>query len=640
MNFAAPTTASAEVLPRGSSTPRTRLPGILGLGVAVVNAIVYWPAAFGGWNFYDDEGAMLIAFRSFAERGGLYSKTYSNYGPFPFALWWTILRPFGFAYDNLFVGRLLALILLVFASWLTYDALRVRTSIAWSVIGAFAVSATLILNFSEPFHPGALIGALLAVGFWAQTRIQNPKARLAVEGGVCAALSFTKVNVGVFFAVAWLTTGLLRDPKWATGYRRVMVVLVASTFPFFIIVSSAHDVPTVLLATSVASAVALACLAAHSCSGAERTTRFLHTLPMFALGGAIVAGFSLGVTMARGSTIRDILDGVLFRAVRQRGVFSAAPRFDSPRLALFLTVLPTVGFCVSRLRGSGRAQAGDRTDRFLLSGAQALGGLGLVAAPSFRIALLPVLALLFIDLPGARHNSTPRSQEHQTPLLFGVLFAILQVLHAYPVAQSQLAWATMLLAMCGVLLGAKGIDNLSALIRSDEGGSGNRSRKLHAGLTLAPLLLVVGRPIAYGPARWAAYRALAPLDSRHATFVRLEKDRAQVLRRISSALASNCSAVYSLPGMYTFNAMANLPIATGYNATIWTSLFTDADQKRAIQQLSEHERLCIVRNDFVLKFWTKQALPNGPLLDYVNTFDQELTSIGGYSISVRPTSGD
>ena len=57
-------------------------------------------------------------------------------------------------------------------------------------------------------------------------------------GKVCAALSFTKVNVGLFFAVAWLTTGLLRDPKWATGYRRVMVVLVASTFPFFIIVSS------------------------------------------------------------------------------------------------------------------------------------------------------------------------------------------------------------------------------------------------------------------------------------------------------------------------------------------------------------------------------------------------------------------
>lgn len=169
MNFAEPTIATADTLQTTSRPSPTSLVGLskrawistaVGVLVAAINAVMYWPAAFAGWNFYDDEGAMLVTFRSFAERGGLYSRTYSNYGPFPFAFWWSVLRPFGFAYDNLFVGRLLALVLLVASSWLTFHALRAQSTLAWSVIGAFAVGSTLTLNFSEPFHPGALIGLL------------------------------------------------------------------------------------------------------------------------------------------------------------------------------------------------------------------------------------------------------------------------------------------------------------------------------------------------------------------------------------------------------------------------------------------------------------------------------------------------
>ncbi len=639
MNFAASTIAKADTLqpsPRPSPSWRVGpskkawMSAAIGVLVAAINAVMNWPAAFAGWNFYDDEGAMLVMFRSFAERGGLYSRTYSNYGPFPFAFWWSVLRPFGFAYDNLFVGRLLALVLLVASSWITFHALRAQSTLAWSVIGAFAVGSTLTLNFSEPFHPGALIGLLLAVGFWAQTRLQTPKARLAVEGFVCAALSLTKINLGAFFLVAWLATGLLQDRQCSAGARRIIVIVLASMFPLLTIVPSTNDVATMLLAVSVSVAVALVCFGATCGIGGTAARRsFVRTLPMFLIGAAPVVIFAFGVTLARGSTLRDVLDGVLFRAIRQRGVFFAPPLFDSPRLAVFLAAIGLSGFSVWSIRRNRMT----RTDRLLVSLVSVLGGLGLVAAPTYRIALLPLLALLVVRPQEDRETAfTPTTSSHS--LLFAVLFAILQVLHAYPVAQSQVAWATMLLPLCGVLLLGAGMAGVRSVEFSETRKWASATR-LAVGVAAVSFVTLVARPMMDISPRWATYRSLTPMSSRHAAFVRIEDDQARILQGVSAALEANCSAYYSLPGMYTFNALTDLPIATGYNATVWTSLFTERDQAQVLKELRTQERLCIVRNDFVLRFWTQDPLPKSRLLDYISTFDQQVTSIGGYSISAR-----
>lgn len=638
MNFAVPTTARVEA-PR----PSHRRTGshLVGLFVAVANVILYWPAAFGGWNFYDDEGAMLITLRSFAERGGLYTDTYANYGPFPFALWWCVLRPFGFAYDNLFVGRLLALALLVVASWLTYDGLRVRAGVVWSAIVAFAVAATLTLNFSEPFHPGALIGAMLALAFWAQTRITNPKIRLAIEGGVCAALFFTKINLGVFAMVAWLCASLLRDPKWSRGLRRKAVILASAVFPLAVVVPASNDLPTILLALSVATTVGLVGFAAAHLEHHAKTIQFIRTLPMFALGGAVASVFALGVPVARGSTVTGILEAMLGRAIQQRGVFSAAPRFDSPRLAAFLVIVAITGFFVARNRVPSTS-TNLRSDHRLLGIVKTVGGLAFIVAPSFRVAILPLLALCFVNPDPRSEQQTPASPA--SPMLFGVLFSVLQVLHAYPVARSQMAWATMLLPVYGAFLLVRGIEALAARpaltptnrVESSSQGHG----RWHTAITGVAFVLVVGRPVATIPSAWAGYRSLTPLGA-HAEFVRVEKEQARTLRRVSSTLEKNCSAFYSLPGMYSFNALSGLPIATGYNATVWPSLFTNMDQQRVIRELNSHKGLCIVRNDAVMSFWTKEPLPKSALLDYVDTFDKELAMIDGYSISVRsPTAAD
>ena len=45
---------------------------------------------FSAFMFYDDEGYVLLSLRNFAEHGGLYRDVYSQYGPFPFVLYYLL----------------------------------------------------------------------------------------------------------------------------------------------------------------------------------------------------------------------------------------------------------------------------------------------------------------------------------------------------------------------------------------------------------------------------------------------------------------------------------------------------------------------------------------------------------------------
>jgi hypothetical protein len=155
-------------------------------------------------------------------------------------------------------------------------------------------------------------------------------------------------------------------------------------------------------------------------------------------------------------------------------------------------------------------------------------------------------------------------------------------------------------------------------------------------VALAIAAAFVVRPLTQIPATWATYRSAAPLDAQHATFVRLPASQANVLSAVGDSLGKHCSAYFSLPGMGTFNALADLPIATGYNGTIWTALFDDQDQQRVVKELQQIDGLCILRSERTLRFWTSNPLPTGPLVRYIDEFTDQIDDIDGYVISVRP----
>jgi hypothetical protein len=606
-----------------SATPSTLTRRVTAAAIALVSVVINWPLAFNSWYSYDDEGIMLLTFRSFAERGGLYDKTYTNYGPFPPTLWWSLLKPFGFDFQNLAAGRLIALVLLTASTALTFLALRRHVSTVWATSGAFAVAKTLQANFREPFHPGALIGFLLCVAVWTHFTIERETRRAFILGLVGGALCLTKINVGVLFMVAWLLAELLQR-KWVARSTQRLITLGACALPL-VIVAGTTDVPTILLALSVAVTILLVALQADVSQFVSEPNPVVargYGLRWGAAGFSLISAFSSSVVLMRGGSVRGLIDGILLRAVKQRSIFSIAPKFGQPLLLLFLiTIAATFLHFFWSCSKSEVIESIDRRKRLAIAIAQIVCGVIFLILPEARVAILPALSLLLTN------KSNLRSW------LFPVLVAGLQVMHGYPVAGSQLAWGTLLLPTCGALLVAAGGRGLRETVEPCKQLLPLSQFALGAAVFAT---LVIG-PVAKAPQLWSGYRSATELDNERASFVRLPAFQARTLRQVRDALEQNCSAFYSLPGMGTFHTIADLPLVTGYNGTIWPLLFDLHDQEIVLGQLQRTDRLCILRSERTLSFWTLKPLPDSPLVRYVNEFTTEIANIDGYQVLRRET---
>src|SRR3954463_14286765 len=132
--------------------------------VAVFTAALLLAATlimFSRFMLYDDEGYVLISLRNFAEHGRLYRDVYTQYGPFPYVVYYT-LNLLGAPLTHT-VGRTVTLII-----WTT--TVLLTASIVWRLTRRYAlVVATIAAVFTylwvmanEPPHPGGLITLITA----------------------------------------------------------------------------------------------------------------------------------------------------------------------------------------------------------------------------------------------------------------------------------------------------------------------------------------------------------------------------------------------------------------------------------------------------------------------------------------------
>lgn len=608
----------------------TRLPGnrSIALLVSLVSALMYWPSAFGIWHRYDDEGAMLLVYRSFAERGGLYKTTYNNYGPFPFTFWWVLLRPFGFAYSSLFVGRAIALGLMALSAGLTVLIVS-RFAGRWcaAVVG-FVVADLLTVNFNEPFHPGALIGIMLLTVVYTQTSVLRERERQIINGFVCSALVLTKVNLGIFVLLAWLAATVFTNVDSSKRLIRRSVAAVTIAFPVILVLSGSREWQTVFMAiaTSVALAVTAYAWFSHSVAAPTNCRAMFRNLAWFGGAGIVMLTFSLSGVLSRGSSVSDVYSGMVSRALRQRGVFSLLVFSDRLRVGLLVVASGLTLLCISRARqfSAGKPQ---RWELVLIVFVELICGGEILVTPSYGLSLLPVVALLV----GPRITTKGEPSKPPSRLIFPVLLGLLQVLHAYPVAGSQMGWAMLVITVLGGLVFAQGATDAKVLAKE---------------LAIEPKLVSMASLLVAGvaaisifgfaqasQARWAQYRTDVPLDRKHAKYVRLDKTTVSTLQTVAKSLKTHCSSYYALPGLGTFSAMTQLPMPTGFNATVWPLLFSDVDQRTVIADLKKVQRLCFIRNDKVLAGWMQgRPVPRGPLLDYLAGFDRVVAEVDGYNV--------
>ena len=607
--------------------------------VGLVVAVLYWPSAFGIWRSYDDEGAMLVLYRSFSENGGLYRTTYSNYGPFPFALWWVLLRPFGFDFDSLFVGRFLALVLLSASAVVATRIARQFAGRVTSVVVGLVVADLLTVNFNEPLHPGAVIGFLLLIAVWSQLLVRDERKQQAVLGIVCSALLFSKINLGVFAIIAWAVTFVYSRFDASIRSTRIAQRATAgllTAFPLMLVLSGSTQWRTVFMAMSMACTLALTSFAWFSRTPAPSRPWTTLRSPFAAAtwffgGGLLVAVFSLGVVVLRGSDPSGIVSGMVGRALRQRGVFTLYVFADPLRVVLLGLTAAVTLVCLVRARRSVRRSVEEvRWELGLVVFVELIAGGELLLVPSYGLSLLPVVALLVVPTMGRSVNGDRSKQ-----LLFVVLLGVLQILHAYPVAGSQMGWAMLVVTLLGGLVFAQGA---------------NDAKRLAQKVSVTPLMLkassmafaaVAGVSVLgfmqASSSQWRLYGSNVPLNVQHAPFVRLPASQVTTLASVANAIRTECTGYYSLPGMGTFSVLTRLKLATGFNATVWPLLFDEADQRHVIADLRRVERLCVIRNETVLQGWMQgRRVPDGPLLDYLATFNRLVLNAGDYSVWVGP----
>ncbi|HWA27700.1 MAG TPA: hypothetical protein VG734_18735 [Lacunisphaera sp.] len=597
--------------------------GILLLLVAAAwLAVAAYTLLFTTLMAYDDEGYVLVSLKNYCAHGGLYASVYSQYGPFFYFLHDVGHRLLGYEFTNT-TGRYLTLGCWLgaagFSAWLVWRQTRSTT---WAGFTLGLTFFHLHLMISEPSHPGGLIGLLVAAGAAlgaGQIQRQAWRALAVTSGLIGGALLLTKVNVGVFYlaaAGAWFVVQLRQPMQARVGSALAAVALVA--LPLGLMHAGLAEAPGRLYAgLSIVSSLALVAVAWR-----ERQPQASWQLA--AWGGAALLGLALvtvAAVCARGTSPAQLLEGILLGPLRHPGVYHFDPAWK-PGAAL--AGLLSAALATLAWRGiNGRLAWLIAGFRCTLALAFALACLEWLPYSAHSLAMSYLVPFAWIFAVRLEPERSPAPAGAATWL--GLLL-VLQYLHAYPVAGSQVAWGTFLV----VPLMALGLRDAQSFVAA-RGPS-----PAAVALGGAALLLATAAAGRLGFIGWQRYAGSRPLGLPGAEDVRIPEAPATATRLMALNATAHGDLLFSLPGMFSFNQWTGLPTPTLANTTHWFSLLTAVQQEEIIAALAHSARPVFVAQRYVLDFLADSKIPvRGPLYDYLQRNFERAFSIEHFEFWVR-----
>jgi hypothetical protein len=548
--------------------------------VALLAGPLAYHAFFTGLEDYDDEGYLLISLREYARGGILYDEVYSQYGPAYHQLLTPVFRLGRLAFVPMHGRALGALLLLVTAIVCAVAIWRLTRSVLLTLAGELLVVHALVPSRAEPLHPGALLALLLAGLVVAGTFLETGWRRTAAAGAgiLLAIMLLVKVNVGVFAAVSVAGALAAASPAWrgAVGLRRTIVAAMIA-LPVLLLAPRLGE-PTIRAYLAVAFASGLGVALVSLAPSDRRQPVGGRSWPL-TLAGAVVLTACLGWELVRGTTLAGLLDGVVLGPVRHPQEFFFEPELGREAFVAGAAGLgAALAFVWARRRGLTESPSGAA----VVGAVQVLGGavLWLGAAHGFPAAPLALMPLVWVALAGRR--AEPGSLG---PLVLA-LVAALQTLHAYPVAGTQVAWATFLAVPVGAVALADGWRGLRGALET-LGAMGPSSGRL-AGAALGAGLVVASVSGVYATHRRfeAAHAEGVPLGLPGAERVRVPAERAALYRGLAGDLTARCRTFVTQPGLFTFHLVTKMDPPTRLNATVWMLLLSDAQQERIVERLA------------------------------------------------------
>ena len=597
-------------------------PGLLLMGATVLAVPFVLLSTFSQFLWFDDEGTLLIWFRSWLDGFRMYDDVYSLYGPLYSAT-------YGVLYGILHVplthtsGRLIAA-----ALWLVYTAefaalcFRLTRSLSAAAFSYVLVLIWLAPLMNTPGHPEELglvlmAGTLLLVH---RAALRPGMATLAALAAVATGLALVKINFGAIVGSGLLLV-LLRATAPA-AWTRVLSALTAAgmlLLPAAVMMLLAGQEWVRLYWLFSTAAIGSALLVFYG----QPTTRVLRPAdwPVMAAAGGAVVILVVGGMVFAGSSARAILNATLLQNagfIRNWNI----PLHLGPQglLAIGVSACAAVAYRMTahqpglaRFRALGIAA--------LKSGC-VVAGLALLAWPGqpFRV-LVPFCWLLMVPPPGLPPRDT---MARSAAGLVGATMS----LYAFPVAGGQVIIGALVMIALLPLLASDALAGLRelGLLPPSAGGVWPRVAAVAAVLLLALFMTARSAQV---------YFAGVPLGLPGTALIRIDRDTAQDLRWVTEQLAS-CSASYSMPGLLSFAFWTGHRLPTPVNVNGVLNFVSSEGQERIVQALSQQPDLCVVFHPGLLRFFDRgQVRADPPLLHYIQSGFTTAAERHGYIIMKR-----
>ena len=615
----------------GHQGSRTRILAlVLGMGVLLVASLhVARCQAFFGLPFYDDEGYILLSLRQYARGAILYDQLYSQYGPAYFAVLHQLASLLDFEFTHT-ASRVLTIVVWTASSALcALTTYRLTRSVVLALCSQALVFEVLTPISHEPMHPGGLLCLMLAAATVAGTFIgdRGGTAAAAALGGLIAAAALTKANVGglallsAVYALAAATgrrgkrvalvaggamvlaPAALTAAGWAHGWVRAMAGLVAASTGAVVVTGLDDD-------SSVPPRDVIVMLAA------------------FLVASAVFCA----VPLARGTSLLGLFRAVVLEPARHPTLFMF-PAILTPGAPLWAAGAAVAAFLVVARR---RVWAGKRLATAVLGCAQLVAGAVIWWGYGFT-GFAAAAPLLWVPLViGAGDRRRPGE-------LLLVSLAVLQVLHAYPVAGSHRAWGSFLFVPVGALGLARGWRTLFARQGSESA--------LRRWLPATAVAVALASPtLRAALTQWTGCRLVqtltVPLGLPGAADIRVFRNEAEALQHLTRDLTRRCRTFITMPGLNSLYLFTGSEPPTAMNVGDWMNLFSAARQQEIRDRFSQSPPpRCAVRQRKIVSWWRARrpgaAEFDQPLARYIEDEFVTVDEYEGYELMVQraPDSG-
>jgi hypothetical protein len=611
-------------VPRTRSKPPLRTILIASLGVLFfsLGMVTVYSKSFTGFSEYDDEGYVMIGLRSFLQGNALYDYVHSQYGPFYYLVEASLYAALHMQVTHNAVRAIMGSFWILSAVLCAWSVFRLTRSWILTALGFTAAVKLLRFFTGSPGHPEEICLVLL-IGVLVAACYLSDGAKIwigALLGSLIAALALTKINIGVYAALA-IVLALLKAASRGHAQKALFALLTIAglSLPFIILTPLLQQEWAQRTVALVVLSIGAAILVAWRSEIDQFVTPKLWIACTVALG--VVAALVVTLFLMRGTTFSAMLSMSVLQhrgSVKDWYIPFLVPTESIPVLSLILAIAWV------RISASSKPPGPMITTFNVIKAV--LSVLWIVSLLKGQWPIMYDLAVPFawlVLVPSTGDGSRKPSFARVALCLLSVFSA----LYLLPVAGAQVAFSLVLtipvvcvfLEDAGVMLAA--VPPLVGVMRL---------------VRLAAVIVLLAFN-AYGALRSAqAYRGLKSLRLAGAERIHLPRRIAADYRWITATLNDSCDSYFSMPGIFSLYFWTNTPPPTRLLMSNWVGLLSHQQQQQIVNDLSSIQRLCIVYDPRMVEFWRRgQDLSQSPLASYIHDEFVACAKRRGYAILVR-----